>query len=89
MIIRKYQVSRSHVLLVLIALWLIIGVSHASLGDRLPDFRDCVKVRGQHICLGGAEVDNNRYAKRKIAEGAIQLYVCISSILLPKASVTQ
>ena len=44
MIIRKYQSLPLHILFVLIASCLIIGVSEASLGDRLHDFRDCVKV---------------------------------------------
>ncbi|KAF4546645.1 Mn2+ homeostasis protein [Lasiodiplodia theobromae] len=36
----------------LVALLLLAGTAHASLGDRLPDFKDCVKVCTESNCEG-------------------------------------
>lgn len=44
MIVRRYRPLRLYVIFVLIVLCLIIGLSHASLGDHLHDFRKCVQV---------------------------------------------
>jgi hypothetical protein len=33
------------------ALLLLAGVAHASLGDRMPEFKECVKVTPSHILV--------------------------------------
>ena len=83
MIVRQHRFPQAHVLFVLLALCLIVGISHASLGDRLHDFRDCVEVgTSMPICFGKAQltmtgVQGGKLQKRELNSTYASAHLCI------------
>lgn len=74
--------SLSYISICLVVLGLFVGQSAASLGDRLPDFKECVKVRkdlSNRPGLGSFLTVIARYVKRKIARMVILPYVSLPS----------
>jgi hypothetical protein len=72
----------SSTLFTFVLLALLVTPSSASLGDHLPDFKECVKV----LSLSGLErplplytANNHRSVKPKTARMAIRYYVCLPS----------
>ncbi|EKV08233.1 hypothetical protein PDIG_59770 [Penicillium digitatum PHI26] len=53
----------------------LIGRSNASLGDHLPEFKECVQVQLRDN-RPLETTNNHRSVKRKIVRTVIQCYVC-------------
>ena len=54
MIIRQYRHRMSFWIFVLYVSLNLIGSAHSSLGDRLPDFRQCVSVSLACLCISSS-----------------------------------
>lgn len=68
-------------LLALIFLGLFIGHTTASLGDHLPDFKECVQVSFPQVQKISHLVNNPRFVKQRTARAAIRSYVRLAIIV--------
>ncbi|GME63566.1 hypothetical protein GTA08_BOTSDO05544 [Neofusicoccum parvum] len=62
----------------LVALLLLAGPAHASLGDRLPDFKDCVKARDIWGAIGSANEQRLTCLVRTALQHRLLLWDCPS-----------